>query len=210
MLVTYDEHGGFYDHVPPPTDVPGPGDAQGWVTRLVRALWHRNTSSFDFTVLGPRVPAVVISPFIRRGTVDHEPHDHTSVAATLRELFAPGAEPLTARDKWATSFRHLLNLDAARTDLPDLSGYAGVAEPVPAEARAGSPVLGRPVPAAMPAYYQDFVDQAERVHERLVEVGEPEILAVDSERTAPRAADVTSAFHLAAHRHRHPDEAHQH
>jgi phospholipase C len=209
LLVTYDEHGGFYDHVPPPTDAAAPADRPGWVTRLERALWHRNTSAFDFTVLGPRVPAVLVSPFIRRGTVDHRTHDHACVPATLRELFAPDARPLTPRDGWAATFRGVVNLDTARTDLPDLSAYAGVATPVPAEARAGSPELGAPVPAAVPAYYQDFVDQAERVHERLLKVGEPEVLAVEAAYAAPRAADVTSAFQWAAHRHRHPEDGHQ-
>jgi phospholipase C len=205
LLITYDEHGGFYDHVPPPADVPAPGDPRGLATRLLRSLWHRNTSAFDFTVLGPRVPAVIVSPYIRPGTVDHQTHDHASVPATLRELFAPGAEPLTHRDGWSAPFHGVLNLDTPRADLPDLSAYAGVATPVPAEARAGSPVLGAPPPAEMPAYYQDFVKQAERVHDHLVEVGEPEVKEAAPAGTATRAADVTSAFQWAAHRHRHPE-----
>jgi hypothetical protein len=57
----------------------------------------------------------------------------------------------------------------------------------------------------MPAYYQDFVKQAERVHDHLVEVGEPEVKEAAPAGTATRAADVTSAFQWAAHRHRHPE-----
>ncbi|MGH3972200.1 MAG: alkaline phosphatase family protein [Pseudonocardiaceae bacterium] len=58
----------------------------------------RKTRSFDFTMLGPRVPAVVVSPYIAAGTVDDTVRDHASVPATLRAVFAPDAAPLTRRD----------------------------------------------------------------------------------------------------------------
>jgi phospholipase C len=55
LLVTWDEHGGFYDHVAPPT-APTPGDGS--------ATSPLNRSGFDFTRLGVRVPAVVVSPYV--------------------------------------------------------------------------------------------------------------------------------------------------
>ncbi|MDB5216187.1 MAG: acid phosphatase [Myxococcaceae bacterium] len=73
IIVTYDEHGGFWDHVAPPkVDRWGPGS---------------------------RVPAIVISPFARRGFVDHTVYDTTSILATIEHRF--GLAPLTDRDKTA-------------------------------------------------------------------------------------------------------------
>ncbi len=79
FVITYDEHGGFYDHVPPPTGIPSPGDPPSRLGRLMAALIHRKTTYFDFTMLGPRVPAVVVSPYIAAGTVDDTVRDHASV-----------------------------------------------------------------------------------------------------------------------------------
>ncbi len=127
LLVTHDEHGGLYDHVPPPTGVPSPGGAPSSVGRLMRLLLYRKARAFDFTMLGPRVPAVVISPLVPAGIVDPQTHDHASIPATLRRLFAPGASPLTRRDAWSAPFHGLLTLPVARTDLPDLSDLSAYA-----------------------------------------------------------------------------------
>ncbi len=62
MIVTYDEHGGFYDHVPPP---PIPGEKA------------------PFDRYGVRVPALVISPWVERGGVAHTVFDHTSIIKTI-------------------------------------------------------------------------------------------------------------------------------
>ena len=91
LLITYDEHGGLYDHVPPLTGVPNPGADPTWLRRLFRAIYHRKATAFDFSVLGPRVPAVVVSPYVEAGTVDSEPRDHAGIPSTLRALFAPDA-----------------------------------------------------------------------------------------------------------------------
>ncbi|HEX5884960.1 MAG TPA: alkaline phosphatase family protein [Pyrinomonadaceae bacterium] len=104
LLITYDEHGGLYDHVPPPETV-HPGDKPPDPT-------------FDFKRLGVRVPAVLVSPFIQKGTIIHDVFDHTSIIATARKLFL--AEPdkfaLTERDRQANTFEDCLNLSSARTD----------------------------------------------------------------------------------------------
>src|SRR5712691_13058638 len=70
LIVIYDEHGGFYDHVPPPQTV-APGDA---VTDS-----GNNTNHFDFKQLGVRIPTVIISPLIPKGVIDTTIYDHTSV-----------------------------------------------------------------------------------------------------------------------------------
>lgn len=130
LVVTYDEHGGLFDHVPPPRGVPAPKPMRrkplsfGLLSRRFAALFieHRSTR-FPFRMLGPRVPTVVVSPLVPAATIDGGLHDHTSVVATLRHLFAPDAAPLTARDAWATTFHHLASLDQPRggADLPDVS-----------------------------------------------------------------------------------------
>src|SRR5262249_22995766 len=71
VIITYDEHGGFWDHVPPPkVDKWGPGS---------------------------RVPAIIISPYAKRGFVDHTVYDTTSILATIEKRW--GLQPLTDRDK---------------------------------------------------------------------------------------------------------------
>src|SRR5205814_7448413 len=49
LLITYDEHGGLYDHVPPPTGVPSPGGETSTVGRVQRALFQRRCPAYDFT-----------------------------------------------------------------------------------------------------------------------------------------------------------------
>ena len=73
-------------------------------------------SSFPFDRLGPRVPAVVVSPWIRRGVIDHTTYDHTSILATVERLL--GLNNLTKRDKAANDLLHLLTPDTPRTDAP--------------------------------------------------------------------------------------------
>jgi phospholipase C len=78
--------------------------------------------SFEFTRLGVRVPAVLVSPYIEPGTIDSTVYDHTSVIATAFKLLIPkvGNPYLTLRDKNANTFEKNLTRDAARTDAIDL------------------------------------------------------------------------------------------
>jgi phospholipase C len=56
LIVTYDEHGGFYDHVSPPVDdVPNPNPN------------YEKSNGFNFTQLGVRVPVMLISPWVKKG-----------------------------------------------------------------------------------------------------------------------------------------------
>ena len=107
LIVTYDEHGGCYDHVTPPDNVTSPPARSA-------------AFGFDFTKLGVRVPALLISPWIEAGTVYRSagstPLDHTSILATLEKLF--GMNPLTERDKAAPDVLDVLTLSTARTDDP--------------------------------------------------------------------------------------------
>jgi phospholipase C len=119
FLITYDEHGGFFDHETPP-------HGREWMVRPAAhgQFWLYQDADknyqFDFDVLGPRVPAVLVSPWIAQGTVDHTTYDHASIPATVRDLFGP-FPPLTTRDAAASSFAHERNLsltEPRRDDLP--------------------------------------------------------------------------------------------
>jgi phospholipase C len=110
LVITHDEHGGFYDHVPPPPGVP-PGD----VTEPAN-----NGHGFRFDLLGVRVPTVIVSPWVPDvrspdrtvNLVDNTPYDHSSLLATVERLY--GLPSLTARDAAANDFLHLLSADTPR------------------------------------------------------------------------------------------------
>jgi phospholipase C len=113
LFVTYDEHGGCYDHVPPPTSAVPPDSTAG-------------EFGFDFRRFGVRVPCVLVSPLIAPGTVfrvaeGDMPLDHTSIPKTVETRW--GLPALTARDAAAPDVGAVLTLDTPRTDDP-LQGVA--------------------------------------------------------------------------------------
>lgn len=127
FILTYDEHGGLYDHVVPPLGATPPDNTAG-------------EYGFDFTRFGPRVPTVLVSPLIEAGTVYRvpagaTPFDHTSVLKTIEKRW--GLAPLTARDAAAVDVGGALTLSTPRTDDP----LSGVAVPV---SGAVTPAAGRP------------------------------------------------------------------
>ena len=63
LIVTYDEHGGVYDHVPPPLATPPGGNIPP-----VSDLLDKTANGFNYNVLGGRVPAIIASPQIAAGT----------------------------------------------------------------------------------------------------------------------------------------------
>jgi phospholipase C len=116
LIITYDEHGGCYDHVPPPLGAVPPDNSVG-------------EYGFDFTRFGPRVPTVLVSPLIAAGTVFRvaataTPLDHTSILKTVETRW--NLPNLTARDAAALDVSTVLTLTTARTDDP----LAGVVVPV--------------------------------------------------------------------------------
>jgi phospholipase C len=108
FIVTYDEHGGFYDHVPP-LQVPHS---------------EPNNPYPPFTSTGPRVPGLVISPLVASRTVYSSPLDHTSVLQVLAERFTPGTEyspDVTVRKQAGIgSVSAVLNLDTPRVAIPTI------------------------------------------------------------------------------------------
>lgn len=106
LVITYDEHGGNFDHVPPPSGAVPPDDSSG--------EW-----GFDFTRFGVRIPALLISPRIPAGTVFRAKSgviDHTSLLKTIEKRW--GLSPLTARDKAAPDLGDVLSLADPREDDP--------------------------------------------------------------------------------------------
>jgi phospholipase C len=106
FVLTYDEHGGCYDHVPPPWGATPPDNNAG-------------EFGFAFDRFGVRVPTVLVSPLIAPGTVYRvqvggTPLDHTSVLKTVEQRW--NLPPLTARDAAAAGFGDVLTLSAPRTD----------------------------------------------------------------------------------------------
>jgi phospholipase C len=128
FVIVYDEHGGLYDHVPPPSTVSPDGKA--WVNDGVST-----DPSFNFTRLGVRVPAVLISPYIPSGTIDRRVYDHTSIIATALKLLLPNVANanLTLRDKNANTFEDNLSLAQPRNDQIDLGAGAKSQPPTAAQ-----------------------------------------------------------------------------
>jgi phospholipase C len=102
FVVTYDEHGGFFDHVSPPT-APDDRAAQG------------------FNQLGFRVPTLITGPYAKVSHVSSVQYDHTSVLAHIEKMF--NLQPLTARDAAANTLDDAIDQDrlAQRDPAPPIN-----------------------------------------------------------------------------------------
>jgi phospholipase C len=104
FIITYDEHGGCYDHV-----FPGPAASPGGPF----------PDKFPVDSYGVRVPAVIVSPFIQEGSIIRPsgatPFDHTSIFKTLQDIFGLNPAPLTPRTASAPSLAE--HLTASATNL---------------------------------------------------------------------------------------------
>ena len=101
FIITYDEHGGFYDHKLPPNDAP---PLRGGRRKL-----------------GPRVPTFVISPHVERSSVFHTRFDHTSIIATILRRFVGARAPhVNPRVDKANDLREVLTANPIRTDFASL------------------------------------------------------------------------------------------
>lgn len=118
FIITYDEHGGFYDHVPTPMGVPAPD-----------AYPSHPDKNFSFTRLGIRIPTLLISPWVPKGTIISAPSpaqkpqnnsefDLTSIISTVKNLLASPGKHLTKRDEWAATFDDVFTESTPRTDCP--------------------------------------------------------------------------------------------
>ncbi len=114
LILTYDEHGGCYDHV-----LPGNAASPGGPT----------PDGFSFDRFGVRVPAVIVSPYVKAGSIirapGSTPFDHTSIFKTLQEIFGLDPSPLTPRTAAAPSLLGALSAS------PDNDGPASVSSAAP-------------------------------------------------------------------------------
>lgn len=101
LVIMFDEHGGTYDHVPPPAAI----SPDGIVSQ----------EGFTFDRLGIRVPTIVVSAYTERGTVIRDLHTNTSMTRTLRETLELGGA-FTRRDAWARGIESVFNLSEPRQD----------------------------------------------------------------------------------------------
>jgi phospholipase C len=122
LLIVYDEHGGIFDHVIPPLCTPDQFTATANDTGTGQP--------FAFDRLGVRVPAILVSPWIPKGTIVSRVFDHASIPATVTKFFLRDYSPRSPRETSADVFiepqgpavdpaRNLLSLDVMRTDCPD-------------------------------------------------------------------------------------------
>jgi phospholipase C len=122
LLVVYDEHGAIFDHVPPPAC---PKD-----TFHSTQVDPGTGLPFQFDRLGVRVPAILISPWIPKGTVVNRVFDHASIPATITKFFLGNYPHVSQREANAAVFiepnngqgnpaNNLLSLDTMRDDCPD-------------------------------------------------------------------------------------------
>jgi phospholipase C len=126
LIHYYDEHGGFYDHVPPPRI--------GYQTK--------GNPSHTFTSLGVRIPGIIVSPYVDRGSVCDELFDHTSVLQFLAEVFTPGTpysgEVEERRTQGIKSISVALG-ETPRADIPEVPS-----QPIHVESALGAGVRVRP------------------------------------------------------------------
>ena len=112
FVITFDEHGGTFDHVVPSSATPP--------DNLFIQPGQGGYSGFKFDRCGVRVPAVLISPWIQAGTVVNTVFDHTSLTKTVLNCFAVSGS-LGDRVAAATDLSGALNLPTARTDIPQVN-----------------------------------------------------------------------------------------
>jgi len=132
FIVTFDEHGGYFDHANPPPavnpdgiDSPAPGDKASFAPQ------------FAFDRLGLRVPTILASPYLAKGAVCSTPLQHTSILTTVRKLFGIDSA-LTKRDAAAATFEELF-LATPRSDAPATLVSAAARPPAPFDAVHAAP-----------------------------------------------------------------------
>jgi phospholipase C len=126
LIVNFDENGGMYDHKSVPAAAPPEADAP--VETWVWPPQYDNDTvySFDYSVLGPRIPVLLISPWLQAGICSNQ-YQNTSILRFVQDLLtpsAPGSLFLTERDRHAPSIAPVFDyanfgMSEMRTDCPD-------------------------------------------------------------------------------------------
>jgi phospholipase C len=153
MVVNYDEHGGFFDHVPPPRIPTLPPDGAAYAT--------------PFSSLGVRIPAYVISPFVPPGVTTHNLLDHTSVLKLLGEKFGNGSYSPTVDARPVGSLSHVLDFTQPQLAPPAPPALASYLTARPA------PPVGVTAPAPKTAIQQGFRDAVEAMKQHGADASHP-------------------------------------
>ncbi|KOS20017.1 Phospholipase C 3 [Escovopsis weberi] len=121
LVLTFDEHGGLYDHVPP-----APAIRPDNVEPIIPADFRNNTAwtqylAYDkYSFTGFRIPLLFISPYGKKDHISHVLHDHSSILSFLEHKFNLPA--LTCRDANANPLFDLLDFDAMERKKPNFPG----------------------------------------------------------------------------------------
>ena len=108
LIINYDEHGGYYDHVPPPAAL---------APDLIPPLVQPGQELYEgYQRYGFRVPSVMVSPYAKRNYVSHQVYDHTSILALIERKWNLPA--LTYRDANANDLTDFLDLEAMTAGEP--------------------------------------------------------------------------------------------
>jgi phospholipase C len=131
MIVDYDENGAFFDHVSPPMIATAPQAGAAW------------SNPSPFVSLGPRIPAYLISPFVKPGSVYHGILDHTSVLKLIGEKFGTNGSYSPLVDaRQVGSLSEVLDFDNPLADAPaapPLNAYLAGRPPAPTVATVPAP-----------------------------------------------------------------------
>jgi len=170
IIVTYDEHGGRWDHVTPPArDIWGPGE---------------------------RVPCIVISPYAKQGYVDHTQYDTSSILSTIEQRFA--VAPLNQRDQNATSLLgSLTNTQIARGNFTLNKRTNSFTQTVTIKNTGSTAIVG-PVQLALDNLSNGTLTNATGVTANNAPIGSPYITASAGDLAAGASVTVTLQFPVPA------------
>jgi hypothetical protein len=143
LIINYDEHGGYYDHVPPPAALAP--------DRVAPVVQGREPLYDGFRRYGFRVPCIVVSPYAKTDYVSHVVYDHTSVLAFVERKWNLPA--MTLRDANANDLTDFLDLEAmaaGRPTFPELPALPASGDTPAAEACSSQPGVKLPPPRPAP------------------------------------------------------------
>jgi phospholipase C len=156
MVVYYDEHGGFFDHVPPP--------AIGYTTT--------GGEHTQFNSLGVRVPAILVSPFVTKGSVSNVLLDHTSVLQLLAEKFTPGVP--FSDNVAARMGKGIQSVSQVLTATADTTAPAAPSTPLMVKSALGDNIAVAPT-EDMPMAFEKAAHDMVEAHEEEVRQKYPEL-----------------------------------
>jgi len=177
LIITFDEHGGTYDHLPTPPPFAKSPDG------IVTPPTEPGGSGFNFERFGVRVPTVLVSPLIEEGTVCNTHFDHTSIIKTVSRRWL-NSEYLTERDKYANDVGEVLTLERPRAHGPQITP-----NPPPPFKSCGAHPLS-PLHQALVAAANNFLKQqtGESLNLERIQTTDQAVEALDAREEGVRAA----------------------